>query len=423
MSNTTASQPSPGRLSAFKVSRVWRGNTVYVFAAGELDVATAPRLEDACEAADGVTRLVVDLRAVTFIDSAGGRVLVGLFGLGRDRDDHGRRRDEAGRRRCRPERSAPSRVRAGLSAHSVPSYPRGGVRAGRRPGSQPIRSALNHDLRDRRAVHRRQGPLVRRGLPRRLHPPDLRGARLRRRQPCSTSTPPSASTATPASRRARLTRSSPRTSSPTSGSTTPRSTPTTTRTSSRRNHAWQSRTARARRHPAPRVDVHSAMVATQRCVEVDLRDVDLAQVGTSMGRVIGWNGLGWSYGRTVGTTRSDFRYVVDPDFDSDEDFDAALLALRGILGESPAAEVPGEPPLQVPPAGTSGFRAPTSDGISRLPPRSGVLGLIRRSGSRKRPARRRGLIMRASCAPVGTSEVRIAADCSGRHCPAASDTI
>jgi hypothetical protein len=82
------------------------------------------------------------------------------------------------------------------------------------------------------------------------------------------------------------------------------------------------------------------MVATQRCVEVDLRDVDLAQVGTSMGRVIGWNGLGWSYGRTVGTTRSDFRYVVYRDFDSDEDFDAALLALRGILGESPAVEVP-----------------------------------------------------------------------------------
>ena len=80
MSNTTASQPSPGRLGAFKVSRVWRGNTVYVFASGELDLATAARLEDACEAADGVTRLVVDLRAVTFIDSAGGRVLVGLFG-------------------------------------------------------------------------------------------------------------------------------------------------------------------------------------------------------------------------------------------------------------------------------------------------------------------------------------------------------
>ena len=67
-------------------------------------------------------------------------------------------------------------------------------------------------------------------------------------------------------------------------------------------------------------------MATRRCVEVDLREVDLSQVGTTMNRVIGWNGLGWSYGRTVGTTRSDF--------------DAALQALSGILDEWPAVEVP-----------------------------------------------------------------------------------
>ena len=50
---------------------------------------------------------------------------------------------------------------------------------------QPPRSCrtkeerLRHGLRHRRALHRHQGQLVRRGLPGRLHPPDARRARLR----------------------------------------------------------------------------------------------------------------------------------------------------------------------------------------------------------------------------------------------------
>jgi hypothetical protein len=82
------------------------------------------------------------------------------------------------------------------------------------------------------------------------------------------------------------------------------------------------------------------MMLTQRCVEVDLRDIDLSQLGATLNRVIGRNGLGWSYEKTAGTTRSDFRYVVYRNFGPDDDFDAALQALRGILGQSPAVEVP-----------------------------------------------------------------------------------
>lgn len=45
---------------------------------GELDLATAPRLRNAFEAAEsaGATRLTVDLRGLEFIDAAGLRVLL-----------------------------------------------------------------------------------------------------------------------------------------------------------------------------------------------------------------------------------------------------------------------------------------------------------------------------------------------------------
>ena len=53
----------------------------YVLGArGELDIATAPLLEDAFEVAvgSGADRIVLDLRATTFIDSTGLRVLLGM---------------------------------------------------------------------------------------------------------------------------------------------------------------------------------------------------------------------------------------------------------------------------------------------------------------------------------------------------------
>ena len=77
----------------------------------------------------------------------------------------------------------------------------------------PNRNGLRH----RRAVHRHQGQLVRRGVPGRLHPPDPDEPDYDKVE-SSTSTPRSASTATPASRPARSTPASPRTSCPTSGS-------------------------------------------------------------------------------------------------------------------------------------------------------------------------------------------------------------
>ena len=72
------------------------------------------------------------------------------------------------------------------------------------------------DVHHRRALHRREGQVVRRCLSRRLHPRVRADARDRPRR--------SASTAAPASRNARSRRSSPRTPSPTSGSRSSRST-------------------------------------------------------------------------------------------------------------------------------------------------------------------------------------------------------
>jgi anti-anti-sigma factor len=45
---------------------------------GELDIATAPQVEAAARAmlAQGVSRLVIDLRELTFIDSSGLRMLI-----------------------------------------------------------------------------------------------------------------------------------------------------------------------------------------------------------------------------------------------------------------------------------------------------------------------------------------------------------
>jgi len=47
---------------------------------GELDIATAPQVEEAARAmlAQGVSNLVIDLRELTFIDSSGLRMLIML---------------------------------------------------------------------------------------------------------------------------------------------------------------------------------------------------------------------------------------------------------------------------------------------------------------------------------------------------------
>ena len=54
------------------------GDVVVVSVAGELDLVTAPDLNDALATAAGSRGLVVDLREVEFIDSSGLAVLVNL---------------------------------------------------------------------------------------------------------------------------------------------------------------------------------------------------------------------------------------------------------------------------------------------------------------------------------------------------------
>jgi anti-anti-sigma factor len=52
--------------------------TVRIRPEGEIDLATAPQLERAIGGLDGYARIVVDLRDVTFMDSSGLRLLIGL---------------------------------------------------------------------------------------------------------------------------------------------------------------------------------------------------------------------------------------------------------------------------------------------------------------------------------------------------------
>ena len=61
----------------FAMSVDERGGRVYVTLRGELDIATAPELEQLVnERLDGGQEVVVDLRGLDFMDSSGIRVLV-----------------------------------------------------------------------------------------------------------------------------------------------------------------------------------------------------------------------------------------------------------------------------------------------------------------------------------------------------------
>jgi anti-anti-sigma factor len=62
----------------FSMSADERGGRVHVSLRGELDLATAPEFEELLEKRlDGSHEVVVDLRALEFMDSSGIRVLVG----------------------------------------------------------------------------------------------------------------------------------------------------------------------------------------------------------------------------------------------------------------------------------------------------------------------------------------------------------
>jgi anti-anti-sigma factor len=62
----------------FRVATERSPGTQRIIAAGELDIATVPQLEEAFDAAldAGAERILVDLGALTFIDSTGLRLLI-----------------------------------------------------------------------------------------------------------------------------------------------------------------------------------------------------------------------------------------------------------------------------------------------------------------------------------------------------------
>jgi anti-anti-sigma factor len=63
---------------SFFCERVHDGDTVWVRPVGELDLDTAPQLEDELAAvrANGARRLVLDMRRLTFMDSTGLRLVI-----------------------------------------------------------------------------------------------------------------------------------------------------------------------------------------------------------------------------------------------------------------------------------------------------------------------------------------------------------
>jgi anti-anti-sigma factor len=70
----------PGDERQFDVRRDHRAAGLVVSPAGEIDLWTAPEVQAALTPADGAPRIVVlDLRAVTFMDSSGLGLIVGAY--------------------------------------------------------------------------------------------------------------------------------------------------------------------------------------------------------------------------------------------------------------------------------------------------------------------------------------------------------
>lgn len=64
----------------FSTEVIWHDGSVELRVAGEVDMATAPLLDAAlaeCLAANGARPVILDLAAVTFMDSTGLRVVIG----------------------------------------------------------------------------------------------------------------------------------------------------------------------------------------------------------------------------------------------------------------------------------------------------------------------------------------------------------
>jgi anti-anti-sigma factor len=82
----TSDSPAPGEL---EINTESSEGTVILSATGEVDMVTAPRLEDAARRAieDGRAALVLDLGGVSFLSSAGLSVLVRTHNLATESQD------------------------------------------------------------------------------------------------------------------------------------------------------------------------------------------------------------------------------------------------------------------------------------------------------------------------------------------------
>lgn len=81
--------PAPGALSIeISMRDSGHGQAAIVALSGELDIATAPDLEQQVKELNGspLARLVLDFRNLSFIDSTGLRVVLGIAEAASDRD-------------------------------------------------------------------------------------------------------------------------------------------------------------------------------------------------------------------------------------------------------------------------------------------------------------------------------------------------
>ena len=85
-SRKEASRGRPGTSHAFEIQIDKREGTTFVRLTGELDMATAPALQEALHAAQHAetSHVIVDLRQLTFLDSFGLRILAAADIAGRD---------------------------------------------------------------------------------------------------------------------------------------------------------------------------------------------------------------------------------------------------------------------------------------------------------------------------------------------------
>ncbi len=73
-----------GRRDGFATGIRQIGDFLVLSVTGELDMATAPELEEAVERAQGGSAIIIDLRDLTFIDSSGIRTLLHVYAAGQN---------------------------------------------------------------------------------------------------------------------------------------------------------------------------------------------------------------------------------------------------------------------------------------------------------------------------------------------------